>query len=101
MVCQMRVNEVFCCMSLNGTHSVVAIFLLPMPAVAILTMAKSSCAGRTIFVVKMLTNTWDLWYMDVMSLEWVSCRSEMCKNLLLSQNVQREAFFIERSPKQT
>ena len=38
---------------LEKTASV--IFLLPMPAVAIVSMAKRSCADRTILVAKILT----------------------------------------------
>ena len=50
-----------------GKASLVAIFLLPMPAVATFSMAKSSCADKTILVVKMLTNTSDLSQM------WLYC----------------------------
>ena len=50
-------------------------------------MAKSSCADRTTLFAKILSNTcvleqvW-LWFMDVMSLAWVSCRCETCKCVL-------------------
>ena len=56
----------------SGRPTVVVIFLLPLSAVAIFFMAKSSCADRTILVAKILTNTcvveqiW-LWYI---SLAW-------------------------------
>ena len=67
--------------------SVVAIFLLPMPAVALFSMTTRSCADRTILVARILTNTcvldqiW-LWYTDVLSRVGVVRRCEMCKNLL-------------------
>ena len=87
-----------------GKPSVVAIFLLPVPAVAIFSMAKSSCADRTILAVKMLTNSWDLcqmwlWCVDVLSLAWVSCRCEMCKTLLFYSNFHSRRYFHQKEPK--
>ena len=86
-----------------GKPSVVAIFLLPRLWAANLSMAKSSSAERTILVVKMLKNTWDLrqmwlWCMDFVSRVIDVRRCEMCKNLLFCHIFRGEAFFITRGP---
>ena len=74
-----------CAVSLSGTmrsamsvlleKTVRAIFLMLMPWAAIFLMAKSSSAERTILVVKMLTNTWDLRQMRLWCMDLVSCVS--------------------------
>ena len=70
----------------SGRPSVVVIFLLPVPPVAMFSMAKSSCADRTTLVVKVFTNTWDFnlmwpWCNELVSRVGVVRRREMCKHL--------------------
>ena len=60
-----------------GKPSVVAIFLLHMPAVAIFSTAKSSCADRTILVAKIPTSTLDLSQMWLWCIDWCQ-ESVMC-----------------------
>ena len=67
-------------------------------------MAKSSCADKTILKANMLTNTcvleqvW-LWYIDVISFAWVSCRCEMCKHQLFRDIFLTDDIFHQRRPK--
>ena len=67
-------------------------------------MAKSSCADRTILEANVLANTcvleqmW-LWYIDVMSFAWVSCRCEMCKHLLCRDIFLTDDIFHQRGRK--
>ena len=58
-------NDVFLrCVSLSGTmQSAISVPLEKAAWTAIFSMAKSFSAERTILVVKMLTNTWDLRHM--------------------------------------
>ena len=88
-----------------GKPSVVAIFLLPMPAVAIFSMAKSSYADRTILAAKRFTSTcvseyiW-LWYMDVLSLAWVLCIDvKFAKTWCFITHFLTEWIFHQKGPK--
>ena len=57
MTCEMTC---FCAVSLSGTmQPAMSVPLGKIPWAAIFSMAKSSCAERTILVVRILVNTWD------------------------------------------
>ena len=79
--------------------SVVAIFLLPTPAVATFSMARSSSADKTILVVKMLTNTSDL-SQNVAVLHDMCRESVLCVDVKCETNVTaRDDFSSKGNPK--
>ena len=61
----------------SGTPSATVIFLLPMPAPAIFSMAKSSSAERTMMHAKIPVNTWDLRQVRLWCMDWCH-ESVMC-----------------------
>ena len=79
---QMCVNDVFCPASLSGTmrsaisvqleKTASVIFLMLVLWSAIFSMAKGYSAERTILVVRMLVNTWDLKHMMLWNMDLVS-----------------------------
>ena len=85
-----------------GRPSVVAIFSWPTPA--IFSMAKSSSAERTILVLSILLNMWDVRQLMLWCLELVSC-ARLCvgvkcrNNLLFCHTFYSGAIFSSQDPK--
>ena len=109
MECQMRVNDVFCAVSMSGTNhrfvvdcykpNVVPTSLLPTPAAAIFSMAYSSCAERIISHAKCMSALGMLSCTGLLSCAWL-CGGVQCrKTCRFITNFLAECTFHQKGQK--